>query len=187
MLALLTRLLLPAAAMVIAPEEAAAITVDSGPTQPPSYPIPSSCDFVTPKDTGGRNINRMYGHYFCRPHGAPTKQLFVFLPGTGTNDYTSIVKTAASVGMHSVSLDWDNHPCAAAACQMKYPKGTPLNAAVANCTFQLQMSRLVGSADVPVTSVQPESIVGRTVMLLEYVSNASLPHGLLEYVESNAA
>ena len=143
-----------------------------GDKPPPEYPIPSSCDFVTPKDTGARNINRAYGHYFCRPRGTETKQLFVFLPGTGTNDYTSIVKTAASVGMHAVSLDWDNHPCAAAACEVRSKNGTqmPPNAKTANCTYNLQMSRLVGSLGVPVTNVQPESIVGRTTMLLEYLA-----------------
>ena len=136
---------------------------------PPEYPIPSSCNFVTPQDTGARNINKLYGHYFCRPQGTATEQLFIFMPGTGTNDYMSIVKTAASVGMHAVSLDWDNHPCAAAACQMQL-KNRTLDAEAANCTYNLQMSRLVGSSDVPVTNVQPESIVGRSVMLLEYLA-----------------
>ena len=70
----------------------------AGPSPFKPYPIPSSCAFVQPSATGGRNINRAYGHYFCRPQGTPTGQLFVFLPGTGTNDYTAIVKTAASVG-----------------------------------------------------------------------------------------
>ena len=46
----------------------------------------------------GHNINREYGHYVCQPQGKPTGQLFVFMPGTGTNDYTNIVKTAASIG-----------------------------------------------------------------------------------------
>ena len=77
---------------------AAAVAAAAGPSPFKPYPIPSSCAFVQPSATGGRNINRAYGHYFCRPQGTPTGQLFVFLPGTGTNDYTAIVKTAASVG-----------------------------------------------------------------------------------------
>jgi len=75
-----------------------AVAATAGPSPFKPYPIPSSCAFVQPSATGGRNINRLYGHYFCRPQGTPTGQLFVFLPGTGTNDYTAIVKTAASVG-----------------------------------------------------------------------------------------
>ena len=77
---------------------AAAAAAAAAPSPFKPYPIPSSCAFVQPSATGGRNINRAYGHYFCRPQGTPTGQLFVFLPGTGTNDYTAIVKTAASVG-----------------------------------------------------------------------------------------
>ena len=59
---------------------------DQPPSVPPEYPIPSSCNFVTPQDTGARNINKLYGHYFCRPQGTATEQLFIFMPGTGTND-----------------------------------------------------------------------------------------------------
>ena len=53
---------------------------------------------------------------------------------------------AAAARSHAVSLDWDNHPCAAAACTMGLPPNTPLNASIANCTYHLQMSRLVGSS-----------------------------------------
>jgi hypothetical protein len=139
---------------------------------PPSYPIPSSCNFVDVSATGGRIINKAYGHYFCRPQGMSSKRLFVFLPGTGTNDYMSVVKTAASVGMHAVSLDWDNHPCAAAACTEHMKPPVTLTASIANCTLNLQLSRLIGTAlvDGAVTTVANESIVGRTVMLLDYLS-----------------
>ena len=116
------------------------------------------------------DFNKGYGHYFCRPQGTPAGRLFLFLPGTGTNDYTSIVKTAASVGMHAMSLDWDNHPCAAAACQMNLKPPIVLNASIANCTFHLQMSRLVGSSDIPVTVVANESITGRAAALVEFLA-----------------
>ena len=80
---------------------------------------------------------------------------------------------AAQVGYHAVSLDWDNHPCAAAACteHIKPPVKT-LTASIANCTLNLQLSRLIGTAlvDGAVTTVANESIVGRTVMLLDYLS-----------------
>jgi hypothetical protein len=169
----LAQLPLPLLALMMLPDAAAGSDSHARGTpagQLPDYPIPSSCNFVTPQDTGGRNINRAFGHYFCRPRGTPTKQLLVFLPGTGTNDYMSVVKTAASVGMHAVSLDWDNHPCAAAACTMGMKPPVKLNATIANCTFNLQMSRLVGSSDVPVTNIANDTIVGRAVMLLDYLS-----------------
>ena len=41
--------------------------------------------------------------------------------------------------------------------------GEKENAATGNCTFHLQMSRFVGSSDIPVTVVDDESVVGRTV------------------------
>ncbi len=77
---------------------------------------------------------------------------------------------AAAARSHAVSLDWDNHPCAAAACTMGLPPNTPLNASIANCTYHLQMSRLVGSSAVPVTAVANESIVGRAAMLVAYLA-----------------
>jgi hypothetical protein len=116
------------------------------------------------------DFNKGYGHYFCRPQGAPTGRLFLFLPGTGTNDYMSIVKTAASVGMHAMSLDWDNHPCAAAACTVGLKPPIVLNASIANCTFNLQMARLVGPSDIPVIVVANESITGRAAALVEFLA-----------------
>ena len=41
--------------------------------------------------------------------------------------------------------------------------------AVANCTHDLQMSRLVGSAETPVRGIANESIVGRVVALLRHL------------------
>lgn len=100
----------------------------------------------------------------------------MFLPGTGTNDYMSIVKTAAAVGMHAISLDWDNHPCAAAACTEGLKPPIVLNSSIANCTFNLQMARLVGaSSDIPVTAVGDESITGRAAALVEYLARNEPP------------
>ena len=53
---------------------------------------------------------------------------------------------------------------------MGLPPNTPLNASIANCTYHLQMSRLVGSSAVPVTAVANESIVGRAAMLVAYLA-----------------
>ena len=41
---------------------------------------------------------KAYGHYVCKPMPQPLGQLLVFLPGTGTNDYTSFPHLASELG-----------------------------------------------------------------------------------------
>jgi len=86
-----------------------------------------------------------------------------------------------------VSLDWINHPCAAAACCIKQSKAYPqcngpdIPEGSLDCVIALQTMRLLGATAAgsanPVQTINTaNSIVGRAVALIKHLAGAE-PHG----------
>jgi hypothetical protein len=146
---------------------------------PTTAPVPETTRTILPSTTNVNANNPDLPHLVANPNpNVPQRhKLFLFLPGTDAypTDYTYVIGEAAAQGYHAIGLEYFNLVEIDVECEDQQ----------SSCYSNVHLNTILGQSVSPYVVTPANSVVNRTVYLLEYLAKTYPLEGWGQYLDAN--